>query len=422
MDGKVIIVDEFTGRLMHGRQWSDGLHQAVEAKEGVTIKEETQTLATITLQNFFKLYEQIAGMTGTAATEAEEFMKIYKLEVVTIPTNRPCIRDDHDDVIYKTMREKFDAIVEEINEVSGEGRPVLVGTISIEKSEALSNALTKRYGLEHEVLNAKQHAREAVIVAKAGQQHKGRDGSMRGNVTIATNMAGRGTDIKLGPGVAEIGGLHILGTERHEARRIDNQLRGRAGRQGDAGSSQFFLCFDDDLMRIFAGEWTVKALAWIGWEEGQPIYHKRISKGIERAQKKVEERNFEIRKSLLEYDEVMDYQRKIFYSRRRDLLGGKSVKQLIEGMIDAVVTKQAKTMLDQDYPLRCIVEWARANFDVELQALRRGGRRAEGDRGADQGAGQGQRQERYLAVAGRIPGGLRGPEHVGCRPAFRNGR
>jgi preprotein translocase subunit SecA len=367
MDNKIIIVDEFTGRLMHGRQWSDGLHQAVEAKEGVTIKEETQTLATITLQNFFKLYDQISGMTGTAATESEEFMKIYKLDVVVIPTNKPCVRDDQEDVIYKTMREKFDAIVEEINRVSSEGRPVLVGTISIEKSEVLSNALTKRYGLDHEVLNAKQHAREAVIVAKAGQQHQGRDGKTRGNVTIATNMAGRGTDIKLGPGVAEIGGLHILGTERHEARRIDNQLRGRAGRQGDAGSSQFFLCFDDDLMRIFAGEWTVKALSWIGWEEGQPIYHKRISKGIARAQKKVEERNFEIRKSLLEYDEVMDYQRKIFYSRRRDLLAGKSIKQLIEGMIDAAVTKQARTMFDRDYPLRCMIEWARTNFDVELK-------------------------------------------------------
>jgi len=367
MDNKIIIVDEFTGRLMHGRQWSDGLHQAVEAKEGVTVKEETQTLATITLQNFFKLYDQIAGMTGTAATEADEFLKIYKLDVVVIPTNKPCVRDDQDDVIYKTMQEKFDAIVEEINAVSSAGRPVLVGTISIEKSEALSAALMKRHGLEHEVLNAKQHAREAVIVAKAGQQHTARDGSTRGNVTIATNMAGRGTDIKLGPGVAEIGGLHILGTERHEARRIDNQLRGRAGRQGDAGSSQFFLCFDDDLMRVFAPEWTVKALSWIGWEEGQPIYHKRISKGIAKAQKKVEERNFEVRKSLLEYDEVMDYQRKIFYSRRRDLLAGKSAKPVIEEMIEAAVTKQTKEMLDRDYPLRSIVEWARVNFDVDLK-------------------------------------------------------
>jgi len=322
MDGKIIIVDEFTGRLMHGRQWSDGLHQAVEAKEGVQVKEESQTLATITLQNFFKLYDDIAGMTGTATTEAEEFMKIYDLDVVNIPTNKPCIRDDTEDVIYKTMREKFGAIVEEINDISSAGRPVLVGTISIEKSEALSEALTKKYGIEHEVLNAKQHAREAAIVAKAGYQHTGRNGQIRGNVTIATNMAGRGTDIKLAAGVADVGGLHILGTERHEARRIDNQLRGRAGRQGDAGSSQFFLSFDDDLMSIFAPEWTVKALSWIGWEEGQPIYHSRISKGIEKAQKKVEERNFEIRKSLLEYDEVMDYQRKIFYARRKEILAG----------------------------------------------------------------------------------------------------
>lgn len=367
LDGKVVIVDEFTGRLMHGRQWSDGLHQAVEAKEGVTIKEETQTLATITLQNFFKLYDQIAGMTGTAATEADEFMKIYKLDVVVIPTNRPCIRDDREDAIYKSMGEKFNAIVEEIHEISAAGRPVLVGTISIEKSEALSAALTKRYGLEHEVLNAKQHAREAQIVLKAGQQHKSRDGQARGNVTIATNMAGRGTDIKLGPGVAGIGGLHILGTERHEARRIDNQLRGRTGRQGDAGSSQFFLSFDDDLMRVFAPEWTVKALSWIGWEEGQPIYHKRISKGIEKAQKKVEERNFEIRKSLLEYDEVMDYQRKIFYSRRRQVLAGESLKQMILEMIDATVAKHVNLILDKEYPFKCIVEWARANFDVDLR-------------------------------------------------------
>jgi preprotein translocase subunit SecA len=367
LEGKVIIVDEFTGRLMHGRQWSDGLHQAVEAKEGVTVKEETQTLATITLQNFFKLYDQIAGMTGTAATESEEFNNIYKLEVVVIPTNKPCVRDDREDVIYKTMHEKFNAIVEEINDVSQAGRPLLIGTISIEKSEALSEALQKRFGLDHEVLNAKQHAREAVIVAKAGQQHKGRDGKMRGNVTIATNMAGRGTDIKLGPGVAQIGGLHILGTERHEARRIDNQLRGRAGRQGDAGSSQFFLSFDDDLMSIFAPEWTVKALSWIGWEEGQPIYHKRISKGIAKAQKKVEERNFETRKSLLEYDEVMDRQRKIFYARRREILAGKSLKSMIQEMVDGAITKSCGTILRDDYPLNCIIEWARTNFAVDLR-------------------------------------------------------
>ncbi|MHC4658550.1 MAG: preprotein translocase subunit SecA [Planctomycetota bacterium] len=376
MDGKVIIVDEFTGRLMHGRQWSDGLHQAVEAKENVAVKEETQTLATITLQNFFKLYDQIAGMTGTAATEAEEFMKIYGLDVVVIPTNEPCIRDDQDDVIYKSMREKFNAIVDEINEVSASGRPALVGTVSVEKNEALSAALEKKFGLEHEVLNAKHHEREAVIVAKAGQQHKGRDGRMRGNVTIATNMAGRGTDIVLGPGVADIGGLHVLGTERHEARRIDNQLRGRCGRQGDMGSSQFFLSFDDDLMRVFAPEWTVKALSWIGWEEGQPIYHKRISKGIEKAQKKVEERNFEVRKSLLEYDEVMDYQRKIFYGRRRSILAGKGLKSIIEEMIDASITKNCETIFNKDYPFRCIAEWARTNFGVDLKLSDIGGVKA----------------------------------------------
>ncbi|MHC4085443.1 MAG: preprotein translocase subunit SecA [Planctomycetota bacterium] len=415
MEGKVIIVDEFTGRLMHGRQWSDGLHQAVEAKEGVAVKKETQTLATITLQNFFKLYDQISGMTGTAATEGEEFMKIYGLDVVAIPTNEPCIRDDREDVIYKSMREKFNAIVEEIHEVSNAGRPVLVGTVSVEKNEALSAALTKRFGLEHELLNAKHHDREAVIVAKAGHQHEGRDGRMRGNVTIATNMAGRGTDIKLGPGVLYevvkvedspsergvqnytlkqqdtgkeisfqsmdplahvfqigegqrwVGGLHVLGTERHEARRIDNQLRGRTGRQGDAGSSEFFLSFDDDLMRVFAPDWTVKALSWIGWEEGQPIIHKRISKGIEKAQKKVEERNYEVRKSLLEYDEVMDYQRKIFYGRRRTILGGKRLKNIIEEMIEGTITENCETILSSQYPLKCITEWARTSFGVDLK-------------------------------------------------------
>jgi len=370
MDDKVIIVDEFTGRLMHGRQWSDGLHQAVEAKENVQIKEETQTLATITLQNFFKLYGQIAGMTGTAATEANEFMNIYKLEVVVIPQNKPCVRDDRDDLIYKTMKEKFNAIVEEIHEVSAAGRPVLVGTVSIEKSEALSQALTRRYGIDHEVLNAKQHAREAVIVEKAGQQHAARDGSMRGNVTIATNMAGRGTDIKLGEGVVDLGGLHILGTERHESRRIDNQLRGRAGRQGDAGSSVFFLCFEDDLMRIFAPESMVKVLSFIGWEEGMPIQHGRISKGIEKAQKKVEERNFEARKSLLEYDEVMDFQRKYFYGSRRKVIEGRDLKQTIQQMIEDMINGACENILARDYPFRCIVEWVRSEFGVELDAKR----------------------------------------------------
>jgi len=367
MDGKVIIVDEFTGRLMHGRQWSDGLHQAVEAKENVTVKEETQTLATITLQNFFKLYEQIAGMTGTAATEAEEFLNIYNLEVVVIPTNKPCIREDMDDAIYKTMREKSNAIVEEINNVSSSGRPVLVGTVSVEKNEALSAALTKQFGLEHEVLNAKHHEREATIVAKAGQQHKGRDGKIYGNVTIATNMAGRGTDIVLGPGVAELGGLHVLGTERHEARRIDNQLRGRSGRQGDAGSGQFFLCFDDDLMQLFGGDKIPKLLTLVGWQENQPIFHPTISKQIAKIQKKVEERNYEIRKSLLEYDEVMDYQRKIFYSRRRQILAGKGLKDIISEMVEATISKHCKTILNEAYAHNCIVEWARANFSVDLR-------------------------------------------------------
>ncbi len=367
IEGKVIIVDEFTGRLMQGRQWSDGLHQAVEAKEAVTVKEESQTLATITLQNFFKLYEQISGMTGTAATESEEFHNIYDIEVIVIPTNEPCIRDDREDAIYRSMKEKFNAVAEEINKVSSAGRPVLVGTISIEKSEVLSESLTKKFGLDHEVLNAKQHEREAHIVEKAGHQHQARDGSMRGNVTIATNMAGRGTDIKLGSGVADIGGLHILGTERHEARRIDNQLRGRAGRQGDAGSSQFFLSFDDDLMSIFAPDWTVKALSWIGWEEGQPIYHGRISKGIEKAQKKVEERNYEVRKSLLEYDEVMDYQRKIFYSRRKQILAGQGLKDIITEMLTSAIEKNCNSFLDAKYHLNCIVEWARTNFGADLK-------------------------------------------------------
>ncbi len=370
LEGKVVIVDEFTGRLMHGRQWSDGLHQAVEAKENVQIKEETQTLATITLQNFFKLYGQLAGMTGTAATESEEFMNIYSLEVVVIPTNRPCVRDDMDDVIYKSIPEKFNAIVEDIHDVSSQGRPVLVGTISIEKSEAISNALKRKYGLEHEVLNAKQHEREASIVEKAGHQYQARNGNTYGNVTIATNMAGRGTDIKLGPGVAEIGGLHIVGTERHESRRIDNQLRGRAGRQGDKGSSVFFLSFDDDLLRNFAPEWTIKALTFIGWEEGQPISHSRISKGIEKAQQKVEERNFEARKSLLEYDEVMDYQRKVFYSRRRTILKGEELKDTIMDMTRSAIHIACETMLNADYPYRCIGEWARSQFGLDLQPNR----------------------------------------------------
>lgn len=323
-NGEVIIVDEFTGRLMEGRVWSDGLHQAVQAKELQRIKEENQTLATITLQNFYRLYKKLAGMTGTAMTEAAEFDKIYKLEVVSIPTNKPMYRTNFPDRVYRTEKEKFNAIIQEIVEVHKQGRPALVGTVSIEKSELL-HELLMRSGVEHEVLNAKHHEREAHIVAKAGQ---------RGNVTIATNMAGRGTDIVLGEGVAALGGLHIIGTERHEARRIDNQLRGRAGRQGDPGSSRFYVSLQDDLMRIFASERVSSLLKMFGMEEGMAIEHSMVTKSIERAQKKVEEHNFEIRKHLLEYDEVMDEQRKTIYGMRQNVLEGRNLREYIARMIE----------------------------------------------------------------------------------------
>ncbi len=501
-DGEVIIVDPFTGRLMHGRQWSDGLHQAVEAKESVRVKEETQTLATITLQNFFKLYGNLAGMTGTAMTEADEFMKIYNLDVVAIPTNRPVNRMDYHDRIYKTVDDKYHAIVEEIHDIhtkgrpndpfvlapvlenlrpilakngqstkaidaalrefdggkgGGErlaeaydeamgdlarGRPILVGTISVENSEKLSNLLTKRYGIEHEVLNAKQHAREAEIVAKAGERQesgRGKDKTPRGNVTIATNMAGRGTDIKLQKGVVyekcvgdlgppengngrsyawqergvigtkccincpdydpktncahcwkpkvdprfpELGrkvcalnvpcGLHIVGTERHEARRIDNQLRGRSGRQGDPGSSRFFLSLGDDLLRMFMGDWMLRMLEKMGFEEGMAIEARSINKGIQRAQKKVEEKNFGIRKHLLEYDEVMDHQRKVFYAERQEVLGasrpGKSERliRLIWKMIDATIETSAAKFLGPQYSAQCICDWARSQLECQI--------------------------------------------------------
>jgi preprotein translocase subunit SecA len=506
-DGDVIIVDEFTGRLMYGRQWSDGLHQAVEAKEGVRVKEETQTLATITLQNFFKLYDRIAGMTGTAMTEADEFMKIYRLDVVAIPTNRPVNRVDHNDRIYKTIDDKYNAIVEEIHDVHSSGRtsdpwvlqaalrelrpivasvdglaaridralaefndgngpaeglveafdesmgdlshgrPVLVGTISVERSEKLSNLLTSRYGIEHEVLNAKQHAREAEIVAKAGHTHESARGKERrpfGNVTIATNMAGRGTDIKLLPGVVyskcvgdlgppqngdgrrrwgwnepgvigtkcciecpdydprtrcahcwkpkldprfpELGrkvcpisvpcGLHIVGTERHESRRIDNQLRGRSGRQGDPGSSRFFLSLGDDLLRLFMGEWTLKMLEKMGFEEGMAIEARSISRGVERAQKKVEERNFSIRKHLLEYDEVMDRQRQVFYQQRQAILEssrpGRSgiLSEMIWKMIDRSIDAACRKYLAAEYPAQCIAEWVRHKLECQIDPAR----------------------------------------------------
>ncbi|NUQ61780.1 MAG: SEC-C domain-containing protein [Pirellulales bacterium] len=447
-NGEVVIVDEFTGRLMPGRNWSDGLHQAVEAKEGVRVKEENQTLATITLQNFFKLYDKICGMTGTAMTEAAEFWKIYHLDVIAIPTNKTLHRVNHPDVIYRSDREKYDAIVDEIErvhkwdvllleknedlwgtilkeddealqfqpkgskdrqtvprsrirEIARKGRPILVGTVSIEKSELISDRLVKR-GIKHQVLNAKHHQREAEIVAQAGRKDA---------VTIATNMAGRGTDIILGGNpeamawallkdkyptrldvpqqewdalvneieqreqmkaegrvVASMGGLHILGTERHEARRIDLQLRGRCGRQGDPGSSRFYLSLEDDLMRIFAGEWVKNILTRLGMEEGQAIESRMVSRRIEGAQKKVEERNFEIRKNLLEYDEVMDEQRKRVYTYRQNILDGTDCKQLILDMIDAQVERYLGQFLDKDYGTESFAQWAGKQLSVELEA------------------------------------------------------
>ena len=322
-NGEVIIVDEFTGRLMPGRRYSEGLHQALEAKENVKIENENQTLATITFQNYFRMYNKLAGMTGTADTEAAEFKKIYALDVMVIPTNQNMIRTDNSDVIYKTRKEKYDAALEEIIELHKIGQPVLVGTISIDVSESFSEKLKKR-GIKHTVLNAKNHEREAEIIAMAGQ---------RSSVTISTNMAGRGTDITLGEGVVELGGLHILGTERHESRRIDNQLRGRSGRQGDPGSSRFYLALEDDLLRIFGGERITGIMEKLGMEEGEPIEARLISKAIESAQAKVEGHNFDIRKQLLEYDDVMNQQREVIYRQRREALGGKNLKSVIDEMI-----------------------------------------------------------------------------------------
>ena len=322
-EGEVIIVDEFTGRLMPGRRYSEGLHQALEAKEGVNIENENQTLATITFQNFFRMYDKLSGMTGTADTEAPEFKKIYDLDVTVVPTNQPMIRDDFSDVIYKTKQEKYDAALEEIARLNKKGQPVLVGTISIDVSEALSEKLKKK-GILHSVLNAKNHEGEAEIIAMAGQKN---------SVTISTNMAGRGTDIVLGEGVTELGGLHILGTERHESRRIDNQLRGRSGRQGDPGSSRFYMALDDDLLRIFGGERISGIMEKLGIEEGEPIEHRMITKAIESAQARVEGHNFDIRKQLLEYDDVMNQQREVIYRLRREFMDGENIRQSIEESI-----------------------------------------------------------------------------------------
>ncbi|MGA2782051.1 MAG: preprotein translocase subunit SecA [Smithella sp.] len=326
-EGQVIIVDEFTGRVMPGRRYSDGLHQALEAKEKVKIERENQTLASITFQNYFRMYKKLAGMTGTADTEAAEFKKIYNLDVLVVPTNMPMIREDHNDLIYKTEKEKINAVIKEVKSLNKEKRPVLIGTISIEKSESLSNYLT-RSGVKHHVLNAKNHEREAEIVAQAGQP---------GMVTISTNMAGRGTDIRLGEGVADLGGLHILGTERHESRRIDNQLRGRSGRQGDDGSSRFYLSLEDDLLRIFGAERISGIMDKIGIEEDQPIEHKYISRAIENAQKRVEGQNFDIRKHLLDYDDVMNRQRKVIYEQRKKVLRGDNLWADIEEMVEEII-------------------------------------------------------------------------------------
>ncbi len=354
-DGKVMIVDEFTGRMLAGRRYSDGLHQAIEAKEGLKVERDMQTLATVTLQNYFRLYKKLAGMTGTAETEASEFIDIYKLDVIVVPTNQDMVRDDQDDVIYKTKREKYNAVIQEIEAMRKLTRPVLVGTTSVEVSETLSRML-KRQGIPHNVLNAKQHQREAEIVAHAG---------LPGAITIATNMAGRGTDIKLGPGVKEAGGLHIVGTERHESRRIDRQLRGRAGRQGDPGSSQFFLSLEDDLMRLFGSDRIAGVMERLGLKEGELIQHPMITRSVQRAQKKVEENNFAIRKRLLEYDNVMNQQREVVYTRRRHALVGERLREDIFELLDDFVSKLVEKHYEggEIEPLR---EAIRTNLLVEF--------------------------------------------------------
>ncbi len=365
-NNEVIIVDEFTGRLMAGRRYSEGLHQALEAKENVKIENENQTLASVTFQNYFRMYEKLSGMTGTAETEASEFQKIYNLDVIVVPTNLPMIRQDMPDVIYKTKKEKFDAVIKDIIKLSKKGQPVLVGTISIDVSENLSKKLKKK-GVKHSVLNAKHHKSEAEIVANAGQ---------KGVVTISTNMAGRGTDIVLGKGVKELGGLHILGTSRHESRRIDNQLRGRSGRQGDEGSSKFYLSLEDELLRIFGGERIHAIMDKMGIGEGEPIEHKLISKAIENAQAKVEGQNFEIRKHLLDYDDVMNQQRDAIYSQRKKALHGQDLKEYIIDMIEELADSIASEF---EQPKTAVKQWDtkglsdrilnQFNFEIDLDNI-----------------------------------------------------
>jgi preprotein translocase subunit SecA len=360
-DNKVLIVDPHTGRLMPGRRWSDGLHQAVEAKEGVAIERETQTLATITIQNYFRLYQKLAGMTGTAETEAAEFFDIYKLGVLTIPTNKPNIRKDGHDSVYKTRREKFSAVAAEIKTLHAQGRPILVGTVSVETSEMLSRML-KKEGLIHSVLNAKFHQQEAEIVSRAGQ---------RGSITIATNMAGRGTDIKLSPGVPEVGGLHVLGTERHESRRIDRQLRGRCSRQGDPGSSHFFISLEDDLMRLFGSDRIVKLMERMGLEEGQELTHPLLNRSIQQAQKRVEGHNFQQRKRTLEYDDVMNKQRGVIYGFRNEIINSEDVRDRLMDIMEEVVVDKVVQFTNaesefSEWKVRSLHDWISLNFPLGL--------------------------------------------------------
>lgn len=367
-DGEVVIVDEFTGRLMYGRRYSDGLHQAIEAKEGLEVQRESQTLATITFQNYFRMYDKLAGMTGTAKTEEQEFVKIYGLPVLQVPTNKPIQRKDLPDVIFKNKRGKYKAVVREVERRHATGQPILIGTTSIEQSEELSHMLDQA-NIPHSVLNAKYHEREAAIVALAGQ---------KGAVTIATNMAGRGTDISLGEGVAELGGLAIIGTERHESRRIDNQLRGRAGRQGDPGSSQFFLSLEDDLLRIFGGDNIKSFMEKMGLEEDEPINSRMVSNAIQKAQKRVEARNFDIRKYVLEYDDVMNQQRKVVYDQRRKILEGEDMKDQILSMVDNIIEKGMETYADpklypEEWDFAGLLKYAEKYFlapgDLKLEEI-----------------------------------------------------
>ena len=355
-DGEVLIVDEFTGRVLEGRRYSEGLHQAIEAKEGLKIREENQTLATITLQNYFRMYEKLSGMTGTASTEANEFNKIYETDVVTVPTHRPMVRDDQNDLIFKTKDAKFNAVVEDIKDANDRGQPVLVGTISVEVSEMLSGLLERR-GVPHTVLNAKQHDKEAEIIARAGE---------RGSVTIATNMAGRGVDIKLGDGVADLGGLFVIGTERHESRRIDNQLRGRSGRQGDPGLTKFFLSAEDDLIRIFSGDRMYKILDRLGPGDDLPLDSRMLTKTVEGAQKKVEEYNFNIRKRVLEYDDVLNKQREVIYAERRQVLEGAN---LSEQARDWIVEVLVETVDRYEEPEAAVADWDLDGMFAEIGQL-----------------------------------------------------